>query len=566
MRAYFWTALILCCIFALIRVVRMIGTSRPAAAARLGSFLYWGALAIIFALAAWLRFRLTLDPIADPDTWGYLSPALRKLTGAEFGHTHGRNFTYPGSLFLLLKVCPDFRAITVVQHLLGLVAGAMLLLTWRRTRVFLPFPRVAHDVHAWLGLMAAAMYLLAAEPIRIEMQIRPEGVCAFLFSINIYLVVQFIACRFIEYRRFPAMAFGAGAVLSSILLASARASFWFVAIVALLPVGIFFIRPGWWREKLAIGGSTVASAALLLLPEQLLSRHDEVSHTFLPTTLFVVHADLIRDQIARDLKQNVELPYSRAWLEHVETLLSTAIAESHAANANTRRYAVLGFDPDDLRYKPSSVSEQLRRDFRNDLPALCAFYRFCYWRIWQQQPMLMLKKIVRQMAVFYAPKCPAYRLAKSLPLSNAYQQGVASLQRLDYPKVWAAYLPATDFMQRTRSLARDAPVLEQSSYIRGPLTVLAQTYRPLLLVALTLGGVVLFSQTHRRSLGWLAGLVLFLYSYNFAACLEVAVVQSLEVGRFVIIQAIFTILVQFLSIWFIVEFVLNQRAIRAPDK
>src|SRR5205807_9872374 len=165
---------------------------------------------------------------------------------------------------------------------------------------------------------------------------------------------------------------------------------------------------------------------------------------------------------------------------------------SHAANANTRRYAVLGFDPDDLRYKLSAVGEQLRRDFRNDLPALCAFYRFCYWRIWQQQPMLMLKKIVRQMAVFYAPKCPAYRLAKSLPLSNAYQQGVASLQRLDYPKVWAAYLPASDFMQRTRSLVLVAPVLVQSSYIRGPLTVMALTFGHLIFVALLLVRLVCF--------------------------------------------------------------------------
>jgi len=55
---------------------------------------------LLFACAAWKRFALPLDPIADPDTWGYLSPALRKLIGAEFGHTSGRNFIYPGFLFL----------------------------------------------------------------------------------------------------------------------------------------------------------------------------------------------------------------------------------------------------------------------------------------------------------------------------------------------------------------------------------------------------------------------------------------------------------------------------------
>src|SRR5205823_4279547 len=61
---------------------------------------YWTVIALLFAGAVWQRFKLPLDPIADPDTWGYLSPALRKLTGAEFGHTNGRNFVYPGFLSL----------------------------------------------------------------------------------------------------------------------------------------------------------------------------------------------------------------------------------------------------------------------------------------------------------------------------------------------------------------------------------------------------------------------------------------------------------------------------------
>src|SRR5216117_3651824 len=77
---------------------------------------------VVFAGAAWQRFSRPLDPIADPDTWGYLSPALRKLTGAEFGHTNGRNFLYPGFLYLVLAAFGDFRAIGVVQHLLGLAA------------------------------------------------------------------------------------------------------------------------------------------------------------------------------------------------------------------------------------------------------------------------------------------------------------------------------------------------------------------------------------------------------------------------------------------------------------
>jgi hypothetical protein len=88
---------------------------------------YWIAVVAIFIWAAWLRWRLPLEPIADPDLWGYVLPAIDKLTGAGFTH-ETRNFVYPGFLYILLGLTKDFRAIPVVQHVLGLIAGALLLL------------------------------------------------------------------------------------------------------------------------------------------------------------------------------------------------------------------------------------------------------------------------------------------------------------------------------------------------------------------------------------------------------------------------------------------------------
>src|SRR5438876_10950146 len=127
---------------------------------RLWQFCYGSGVVILFGLAAWRRFRLPLDPIADPDTWGYLSPALRKLTGAEFGHTYGRNFVYPGFVFLVLRLFADFRAITIAQHFLGLLAGSVLLLTWKRARIFVPNPWIGRVSHDLLGLVGAAIFLL----------------------------------------------------------------------------------------------------------------------------------------------------------------------------------------------------------------------------------------------------------------------------------------------------------------------------------------------------------------------------------------------------------------------
>ena len=79
-------------------------------------------------------------------------------------------------------------------------------------------------------------------------------------------------------------------------------------------------------------------------------------------------------------------------------------------------------------YDESSIVRQLQKEFGNNVSALCAFYRFYYWRIWRQRPLLVVKKIVRQMAIFYAPKCPAYRVRKSLSLTDEYNRSVTSLE------------------------------------------------------------------------------------------------------------------------------------------
>src|ERR1041384_2778402 len=152
---------------------------------------YWIAIAAIFMWAACRRFSPPLDPIADLDIWGYLSPALLKLTRGEFVHAQGRNFVYPGFLFLILRAFGDLRAIAVVQHVLGLAGGGLILLMWRRVRSFSASSPVGDRSHSVLGLFLVAVFLLAGEPIRAEMEIRPEGICAFLVALNFYFLTGF---------------------------------------------------------------------------------------------------------------------------------------------------------------------------------------------------------------------------------------------------------------------------------------------------------------------------------------------------------------------------------------
>ena len=145
-------------------------------ASRIWKVLYWSALAVIFALAARARFSLPLEPLVDPDIFGYLGPALAKLNGAPFTHMGSINVMYPGALFLLLRVFPDFRAITIFHHLLGLGAGVFFILSWNRLASFFPKSRVNRAVHFGIGLFGAAIYLLSNAPIMLELDRGVRGV------------------------------------------------------------------------------------------------------------------------------------------------------------------------------------------------------------------------------------------------------------------------------------------------------------------------------------------------------------------------------------------------------
>jgi hypothetical protein len=524
---------------------------------KFGKFAYWSAVAVIFTWAAWQRFALPLDPIVDPDLGFYLVPALEKIVGGAFNPMpYGHNFLYPGFVYLMLRAFGDFRAITVAQHILGLLAGGMLLLIWRRARVFVPDSRVGPAVHDALGLFAAAIFLLASEPMRFEMRLRPEGLCAFLFSMNLFFVIQFAACYFVEHRRAATAVYGVIAVLTAALLASLKPNFSLAAIVGLLPVGTFFFRRAWSWQKITLASGVAASAALLLLPDYLLSRKNEGSQIYLPLMVFAMHADLIRDQMAADLERNAKVPYPRDWLVRVQRALSAEIVNSSV----TRHHSKLGFDYDYLMHNPNSIAAQLRKEFGNNVSALSAFYWFYYRRIWLQRPLFVVKKIARQMAIFYAPKCPVYKQSKFLPLTSEYDRGVRSLGDKPYRKIWMPYPPAVEFVARTEVLARTAPVIYQSVYIRTPLLILAPTYLIMLLIAFGLGVAVLLREQQRRSLGWLAALVLFVNAYIMASCLEVAVIASLEINRKVTVQMFSSILAQFLALWFVLEFALEMRA------
>ena len=151
--------------------------------------------------------------------------------------------------------------------------------------------------------------------------------------------------------------------------------------------------------KLALGVGGVAVMALLLLPEYFLGRTDQQTEMLAPSMLFAVHADIICDQMGDDVASGVKIPYPHEWLKRIQSILSEEIAKSFVANP--MHFSSLTFDPTYLLYEKTSIGPQLYGEFHGNVPELCAFYRFLYWRALLQQPQRILQKITRQMSLFY---------------------------------------------------------------------------------------------------------------------------------------------------------------------
>ena len=204
--------------------------------------------------------------------------------------------------------------------------------------------------------------------------------------------------------------------------------------------------------------------------------------------------------------------------------------------------------------RPDSFEMEMRREFRGRLDKLREFYRFYYQRAWREQPGQMLQKIGRQMLVFYALPCPAYRLSRTWQIAQDYDLSADALTKARVGRTWASYPPLVAFLGDTQRWAQTGLVLPIPGAIRKWESLLAFSYLPCLGAAMTMGAWLLVRPTSRRRLGLLVALVVFFYWYNFGNCLEIAVVHSLDNHRYDRAQLIFTIMAQAATFLLALEF------------
>jgi hypothetical protein len=508
-------------------------------------------LAIVLLVSgAYKRLHIPQAPIIDPDVRGYLGPALTALAGKGFVHLDGRSFPYPAFVFLILRFFGDFRAIAVVQHILGVAAGGVTLLAWNALLRLVPPGGIPKELSRYLGLAPAAIYLGSATAIYYEHEIRPEAIFPFLTIASLLLGFLFIHARFTR-RHSSAVWLGGLNVFVALLVYLLKPSFGLAAVFATAPVWLSLLRPGSGsREKGALLAAAILPAVLLLfLPEQYLKRNDVWGRQFLPETLFSVHASMILDQMARDLSTNAATPYPREVVQSAHDLLQADL-QKDAAITTSKSYSSLGYNPDYLMYDSFCLDFPKMTGW--EPPALIHFYNYYYRRAALRQPSAMLRKIGGQMRLFYCSKVPAYRLGQTLELSDEYAR-IPDLVARKIP-ISARYGPVAAYFQECAGLAEQGATIEQVKRLTEWTRLFSAHYLDLLLVALV-SPLILIYRPLRRHFIWIVAALWLVYSYNFGNCLTIAIAHSLEVNRYVRIQLIYTVFAQCVSIYFLLEMI-----------
>jgi hypothetical protein len=530
------------------------------------TLVYAGTLLLVLIWAARLRFSLPLTPFADADFYGYLNPAISALTGGRFKHFISREFLYPLFVFLNLRLCGDFRWISIAQHALGLTTGVLLVVAWeelirlnpRRTLgQKSPMSRLTTCLVVRLpSLCMAAVYLGWSKTILVEHTIRPEAVFPFFAASSLCLNLHFI--RLCWRQGCPARAWRVGALhlfISCVLLVL-RPSFGLAAVFINIPLAgalwqhrhqaVCYLKP----IAIALG----AVALLLFVPEYLLRKHDRLAKRLLPTIRLYTHVDLVLYQLEDDLAAGKTPRYDRRMLQTIHDRLASAYADAQAPQ--NRPWHKLGFNPDYIYlekdvFEPYYPRVDRRKD--RDLEHFCDYY---FIRTALHQPTAMAAKVCRQLSFFYSFENRFHDCRPWFNASPGSSDNVAHLYQLElrsfgYPKFAKAmesFEVGRHQLQRCRRLANDRGAMHESVLANNVRECLWASYNWVLLAALASCAHLLLVPRLRRVYGLNAASTLLLYSYNFGNCLTIATVFYLGNPRYIITQEAFTLFAEFAGV------------------
>ncbi len=474
-----------------------------------------------------IRSRLPSVPIPDPDTWGYLNPALSWLDGAGFQQTYGRDWFYPAILAAILKFGGDFSWIVRIQEILGLAAGVLM---WATFRLWLAFFNVStiftRIVSLAIGSLPILIYLLSPNEALFEIAIRPEGVLAFFVFLYAFCVTAYFHARWRTHHDWHCVLFGAGSLALSYAILLLKPSWGFALGFAILPLAAGLLgRSPFSRRVLPFASGVVVVAVFWATPIGLGFRKDSFGPLFPAFVLVSYHAPQI---VANAEKHHlIDDPASVDGTFYQSLKAVLAEAKQHPSG-----YHTLGFDPEYIVFGPDNYFWNLARQERWDTTALKRFCYLAYLRAWVGSPGKMLTKLRKQLLVFLYPKggdffehSQSEHIEEELAADKQVLPGADSTAYLKSDAVYVSYLQQLNNVKPYGS--------QTSGFIWGQ--IISNRYAqfaPWIQLCFFVSAILIFARNSlspfRLPFLAVAALVTAVYGNAFTIML----VHSLDVGRF----------------------------------
>jgi hypothetical protein len=318
-------------------------------------------LLFVFGMAVWLRTLAPGIPISDPDTWGYLYPALSEIAGLGFQQTHGRGIVYPLFLLGVLEFTGSFYSIVFAQHSVGIASGLLWWAVWREWQKWLPEKISGVFWVQCIGVVFLASYLWNTNTIFYEEAIRPESIFPFLALVQIYFCMIYVRVCYLGGSKWLLLLAGSFAMLFAPICVSAKPSWGFAAGVPFaLVAGGFFWKTSRGNFLTRISPLAIGLVFVFLwmkfLPAALGWIPDERSKGFLPATLFTVHAPTISKALHARVEKAESNPEEIAFIAKWDQ----RIKESSLLEKTS--YKILDHDPDYLFYHSDAIADLPRAD------------------------------------------------------------------------------------------------------------------------------------------------------------------------------------------------------------
>jgi len=289
---------------------------------------------------------------------------------------------------------------------------------------------------------------------------------------------------------------------------------------------------------------------LLFVPEKILLRTDLQSTSFLPESIFSIHALIIREQIAADIATpDPEVPYSTEALRSILDSLDGTIAA--ARHTNPTQMSALGYDADWLLYHdPFFVQISQANHWRPE--SLLRFCRYYYQRTWKKQPGAMLRKIGIQLGLFYNLQCPAY-CDNAFHMEKYFRNADGLLHEAKEQTIIEGSPLALAYRAQVAEVKDRSTLIGIPRMLRRITNWLGNAYLPLHLAWLAALPWICWRAECRRRFGLFCAILAVGYAFNFGNNLGIAILHTLQISRYTYVQFATTLLTEMLTGFFVLE-------------